>query len=101
MFQGSQLTKLRANGFHIGYFTEDDPRVLAVNNMSKPLLIPTHYVFERDGHMIQLVVFYERGSDSYWWHGRVGETQEMKGDREVVVSPMELPFGQQAGAYDR
>ncbi|KAK2194073.1 hypothetical protein NP493_2g00024 [Ridgeia piscesae] len=99
--KGSQLTKLHANGFHIGYFTENDPTVLAVNNTSKPPLIPTHYVFERDGHMIQLVVFYERGSGSYWWHGKIGEPQEMHGDKEAMVSPTELPFGQQAGAYDR
>jgi len=51
--------------------------------------------------MIQLVVFYERGSGSYWWHGKIGEPQEMHGDKEAMVSPTELPFGQQAGAYDR
>lgn len=102
MFQGSQLGKLRATGFHIGYFTQDDPRLLSVNNTSNVASVPVHYVFERDGHAIQLVVFYERGHGRYWWHGQVGEKQELlrhKGD--VTINPSELLFGQHAGAYDR
>jgi len=58
--------------------------------------VVTHCILRhRAGHVIHLVVFYQRGDERYLWHGSLPDVQH------VGVTIASIQFGMHEGAYSR
>ena len=89
LFQISFLDALVAKGFMIHYQTVSDASVLEYLMLKQNT--QTHYVIERSGHIIHLVILYSRPA-GYWWHGHMEMIMTTYGDQSMsdVHSYMEL-----------
>ncbi|KPP69681.1 fukutin-like [Scleropages formosus] len=83
---GLELLEVRGN----------DPRLVGLDNLSGTT-IPLHLLFSSKGHVVHLVIFYER-SGNYLWHGPLRLKSSI--DRKLIPF-QKLDFGRHAGAFDR
>ena len=44
-----------------------DPRISPLSPSWRPSLVPTHFLLEKAGYFVHLVIFYERSSNSFWF----------------------------------
>lgn len=74
-----------------------DPRLMSMDDMTGNE-IPLHFLFRLNGHIVHVVILYER-SGNYLWHGPLRLKASM--DKTFIPSVEKLDFGRYAGAYDR
>jgi len=93
----SILTVLRKQQFSTVAFNQQ----ASVSLQTKPTeanstIVVTHCVFRHSsGHVIHLVVFYQRGDEQFLWHGSLPDVQHL--DLKVTS----IQFGRHEGAYNR
>lgn len=95
IFQENAYAAFRFIGFSIATFNQTVSFLSTTMNSS--VSIPVRVVFShKNGHVVQLVVFYQRGEDEYLWHG-----QMMPVTDNQTAAALHESFGLHAGAYDR
>lgn len=83
-------------GFDLLEVRGKDPRLVSMEDLSGNE-IPLHFLFRLQGHVIHVVVLYER-SGNYLWHGSL----RLKPNMDRTFAPFrKLDYGRHAGAYDR
>lgn len=63
----SAFKSITSAGFHFVRVETLDPRISPLSPSWRPLLVPTHFLFEKEGFFLHLVIFYERSSNSFWF----------------------------------
>ncbi|XP_030852394.1 fukutin [Strongylocentrotus purpuratus] len=97
------LDALWRSGFRSSLSKGKDPRLLSVNELVPPSIIPQHYFFQYETHLVHLVVLYER-AESYLWHGAASDGEWEPGrDGQFLWFPLKtLPFGgEREGSFQK
>lgn len=90
------LLAAEQKGFELLEVRGRDPRLAGLDTLSGEE-IPLHFLFRLHGHVIQVVLLYER-SGNFLWHGVLRLKPNM--DRSFAPFTL-LDYGRHAGAYDR
>ena len=98
-FKDDVLGEMRKEGFAVVTVTDYHPQQMHVDSLLVPE-VPTHYVFQRGGHALHLVVFYERDGD-FWWQGPLLGKSRSGDIEQVSINTNRLKFGRHAGAYEK
>ncbi|KAM4612899.1 ribitol-5-phosphate transferase FKTN [Polymixia lowei] len=95
-YDAGLVSAAEEKGFDLLEVKGKDPRLASMDDLSGNE-IPLHFLFRQHGHVIQVVVLYER-SGNYLWHGPL----RLKPNVDRSFAPYKiLDYGRHAGAYDR
>lgn len=93
----SILTVLSKEQFSTETFKQQVPVPFPTSNaVSSNSSVVTHCIFRHvSGHVIHLVVFYQRGNDKFLWHGCLPD------ENRLGLRVGSVQFGRHEGAYNR
>jgi len=90
----SVIPVLRKEQFSAVTLNQQAPVAMQTKHAEANLV--THCIFRHSsGHVIHLIVFYQRGDEQFLWHGSLPDA------RLLDLTAASLQFGQHEGAYNR
>lgn len=95
-YDGSLQEAAHERGLELLELRGKDPRLVSMDDLTGRE-IPLHLLFRFSGHLVHVVVLYER-SGNYLWHGPL----RLRASEDRTFAPFrKLDFGRTAGAYNR